>query len=238
MTGSSKESPRIEDYFESKPTPDALVRQLGQSLILLKAQYELLSALVPSLSLTHSPTRSSSALGHLKPLINSRSVYSNTNLTGVNPSRASSFSFAASEETDEYYEDARSGLLPGEFFLEEENEALNEEDEDQRGRDSSDEADDDDDDYYVEEEEEEQYEGRDRAGSNETKRMERVMESEETSEKLEDESVNDATQTMVVERRRHLPVPASGDEFSMLGMLRKNVGKVSTSYHSFSLLSC
>lgn len=37
-----------------------------------------------------------------------------------------------------------------------------------------------------------------------------------------------------VRRRHQLPAPISGDEFSMLGMLRKNVGKASLSFTKVS----
>lgn len=138
----------------------------------------------------------------------------------MNASRASSFSFA-SEETDEYYEDAHTGMIPGEFFLEEEDgeRALDEED-DEDGEDG--------DDYYEEEEEVEEV--HDRTAT--------IVEEDEGEEEVEEKGQNmgeeDKLSTMVVERRKVLPAPASGEEFSMLGMLRKNVGKVSPSAVSFT----
>lgn len=226
-TGSqSKASPGLgDDYFESKPTPDALVRQLGQSLSHLKAQHDQLTSLIPALAASllrqeqlhqfqqqqhHLQlTRPSSALANLPhssrypSRAHSTAYGGNGSIHGG--SRASSFSMA-SEETEEYYEDARTGI-PGEFFLKEEEEdrekVLEEEDEGEE-----------DDEYGDDEEiyEEDAYE-------------------EDETRKIQDEveargAVGDQSTTMMVERRKALPAPASGEEFSMLGMLRKNVGKV------------
>lgn len=111
----------------------------------------------------------------------------------------------ASEETgDEFYEDARTSG-PGEFFLEEEHaESVLEEDED---------------DYY--EEEEDDYD----------EEEEIEIEKEATRRKISNASkvVRDEVDpsSIKVDRRKILPAACSGEEFSMLAMLRKNVGKVS-----------
>lgn len=116
----------------------------------------------------------------------------------IAPSRASSISLAASEDTEEFYEDAPTG---GEFFLEEEQERSD--DEPLSGSDEED--------FFPEMEE----------------FTEEKDDSYQREEKARTERVRRKTLIGEVRRRKVLPAPVSGDEFSMLSMLRKNVGKVS-----------
>jgi len=183
------------DYFDAKPTAEQLVRMYAHALATLKAQHNELVQLVKASQVQAPGLGERDETGPL-----GLRTYASRSSAGYHrhtPSRASSFS-VASGETD--YEDA----LPGEFVLEEEESTSEKEseDEDTDHRQEDDTTDDDD-------------------GANSTY---------DSADNTQHNSPNPATPTAAetdkpVVRRAQLPHPIAGDEFSMLGLLRKNVGK-------------
>ncbi|KAL8280331.1 hypothetical protein RQP46_007248 [Phenoliferia psychrophenolica] len=194
-----------DDYFDARSSPSStitasgagvavvpehLVRQLGTALATLKSQHE---ALLLSLS-------SASSLSASHPHHNSHSHHSSFDSLprGGNPTGT---------PLQEYYE---PDDIPGEFFLDEEDEerGTGSAEEEEEGMGVEDEVDSF---SSVEEVDEEEREEEKRA------RGKREQASEVTA-KGRDTDVD-------VVRRTAMPFPTAGDEFSMLGMLRKNVGK-------------
>ena len=211
-TGSIKDLPRIEDYFEPKTTaPDDQshsIRQLGIAITALRAQQALIT------SLLHNAATSRIESPILAPgdaRIGSGSStrgYASRNPFPLPGSRASSISLATSEDTtDDYYEDA--GM--GEFFLEEEGDDDVSSDEESIAKQEESDA----------EVDEAEREAEEYAAAN-----------DDSLEAIAEDKVVESTKPTLFEvaRRVQLPKPVSGDEFSMLSMLRKNVGKVRRSF--------
>ncbi|BGP01955.1 Oxysterol-binding protein 3 [Rhodotorula toruloides] len=206
-------------YFDAKSTPsgggtqDLLLRQLQTAISALRQSHADLSTAISSLS-SHPPRAGS-------PVYASRSHPTRAS------SRASFSSFFSVENGSEDWFDA----VPGEFVLEEE--------ERRRGVSQGDEEEEDEDD------EEEEAKTEERSGSSGGEAS-TIVEDEEDDESGDEED-DDAETTRApspageggagssvakglqegtqVQRRKQLPSPVAGDEFSMLSMLRKNVGK-------------
>ncbi|KAI5477524.1 oxysterol-binding protein [Pseudohyphozyma bogoriensis] len=204
-----KETVRPDDYFDVKPNPSLgspngdspLSKQLAIAIATIKAQQELLAETINRVTVSHA----SSTSREYSPL---RTYASRSSAAFVRaPSRASSIH---SGETQDFYEDA----LPGEFILEEE--ASDEEDVEE-GESSGEERYSDTSFASVEEEEE------GRGGHHEKEETE--VEARQSGETEGEGETMTISEGMQVKRREQLPAPISGDEFSMLGMLRKNVGK-------------
>ncbi|KAK4701955.1 oxysterol-binding protein-related protein 3/6/7, partial [Phenoliferia sp. Uapishka_3] len=219
-----------EDYFDPRTAPPPLpshspsvlpehiIRQLGVAVHTLKAQHDKLLETINSAAFqasfvhAHSPSFTESRSTTPVPL----RTYASRSSAAFYPSRSGSASRASSitsgETNEEYYEpeEGYDIIMPGEFVLEE--------DEDVEGGSSSEsehqadeEADEKSFDTVEEADEEEQEEEKKERMRN---RKEGASEMTTMGHKVED-----------VVRRAQLPAPIAGDEFSMLGMLRKNVGK-------------
>ena len=222
-------SSSTEDYFDPRASPgpsssgavpEHIVRQLSTALATLKSQHESLLSTLNSSSFSphghshHSSfdSRSSTPLRTYASR-SSAAFFPVRTSSGGPTSRASSIN--SGETGEEYYEPEGELGMPGEFVLEDDEELDGD-----SGSGSGSGRDDDDEEpnsfasvEEVDEEEEEEKEReklRKRSGS-------RVQSASEVTTKGE---------TAVVVRRPQLPAMIAGDEFSMLGMLRKNVGKV------------
>ncbi|BGP33988.1 Oxysterol-binding protein 3 [Rhodotorula toruloides] len=215
-------SPVAEEpsYFDAKSTPsgggtqDLLLRQLQTAISALRQSHADLSTAISSLSHPTFPPRAGS------PVYASRSHPTRAS------SRASFSTFFSVENGSEDWFDA----VPGEFVLEEE--------ERRRGVGQGDEEEEEEDEEEDEDDGEEKIEERNGSSGGEAST---VVEDEEDDESGDDDDAettrapsptgagssvaNGLQEGTQVQRRKQLPSPVAGDEFSMLSMLRKNVGK-------------
>ena len=197
--------------------PDHVVRQLSTALATLKAQHaELLLTLSQhSSSHLHSHPHSHSHHSSFDSLPRASTplrTYASRSSAGfpIRNSGSRASSIVSMEGSEEYYEPED---MPGEFFLDEE---------DEEAVGSSGSAEEDEEEEEEEEEEVESFSSLEDGEEDRSRGRERQGESEMT------------TRPEDVKRRHAMPFETAGDEFSMLGMLRKNVGKVSPSPLTFS----
>lgn len=231
-----------------------MLKALGHAISIIKAQHDLLASQINTLPTLGTATSPSPYLpsgplsvpGGLRSAHGSRAGLYTTGNGSIgdvgaalghrrNRSRASSFSIDSEDTTNDFYEDA----IPGEFIMEDEDSDEDVEDKvrnplsngtGEKGDKGSKELStapsfSSSNDESLQEEEDED----DDSSEDSTKNLATRVDSEKVKEKVE-----------TVRRRNQLPAPVSGDEFSMLSMLRKNVGKVwQISHHqsSFSLVS-
>ncbi|CEQ42845.1 SPOSA6832_04710, partial [Sporobolomyces salmonicolor] len=235
-------------------SPSSVLFQFSHALATLKASQDALTPADQTTAFNlGSPASSNSTLGSPPP-VNGGPLYASRSANGSSggfypthrstPSRASSRAslgsfFSVEGGDEEYWHDA----VPGEFVLEED------QDLDQTGSGSGSGSDSDSEEDEDEDEEAEGgssgSEGADKGkGAGQTHRNRRSMIVEESEEYDEDEETDEeamqAEETshrrkstkedgvealQEVERRTQLPAPVSGDEFSLLSVLRKNVGK-------------
>lgn len=192
-----------DDYFEAKPmNGDLLMKQHGQALASLRQQHDALVA-----ALRAFPQHASQAALHSPALPPPHSMSFDGNRPLSTYASRSSAAFHRSTPSRASSFSIASGetgdfydALPGEFMLEEEDKSSGEEED-------------------VEEEEGPGESGFIGFGGGGDDRSSAESESGEV-ERMPPEPVG------AVHRRTRLPSPVTGDEFSMLGLLRKNVGKV------------
>jgi hypothetical protein len=200
-----------EDYFEAKSTTESLIKQLSQAIATIKSQHIILAECVSTLPQL-ARDDSMVPLHGIRTYASRSSAYQPT--APYPGSSRSSFSMN-SGDTEDFYEDA----MIGEFVLEEEEASASGEDESGNESDS----------------------GAGDATFASTEEEGVVHSRQTTEEEAEDDRRSGSGQTEVphspvtVRRRPQLPAPITGDEFSMLGMLRKNVGKVSSPVSFFEL---
>ncbi|KAM0749584.1 hypothetical protein T439DRAFT_327262 [Meredithblackwellia eburnea MCA 4105] len=239
---------------KSSPTPpppvysEHVVKQLGTTVAALKAQYDVLLEIL--VAATHGTEGGGYGVGYYgsRQASEDSSYYGGDqtarSLTPVPlrtyASRSSAAFFPASSRpgstrassilsghtTDEEFYEPDEGIMPGEFVLEEEEEEeLSSSDEeshkshkkgDKKGSDSEESKDDVMSFESIDELEEGEVDDEERE---EQRREERLRRKPSPGAGGKQEEVK------AVERRSQLPHPIAGDEFSMLGMLRKNVGK-------------
>lgn len=240
--GKSTNGGGIEDnYFDVKPTSDSLLKALGHAISIIKAQHDLLASEInalPTLGTAippspFSPSGAFSVPGGLRSAHVSRAGLYNTENGSMgsvgaglghkrNRSRASSFSIDSEDTTNDFYEDA----IPGEFIMEDE-ESDEEMEDEVRSPTSAD--------GIVKGVEGSKQKPKAPSFSSMNDENSQEEEEEEDDDSSVDSTKNIATRSTggkveekveTVRRRDQLPAPVSGDEFSMLSMLRKNVGKV------------
>lgn len=182
-----------------------MIHQLGAALTALKTQQNLLTSILASTLIPRGNSPAPDSFNERYHSNNSTRNYASRGFGTIPQSRASSISLATSEDTDDYYE-ATSAM--GEFvFQDDEDDDGSDEEEGYKNRDDVI-----DDDQYPDADE----------------YVEVVEPSLDQIPEGEVAMLRKSTIVAPVSRRAQLPSPVSGDEFSMLSMLRKNVGKVRT----------
>lgn len=190
------------EYFDAKPTAEQLVRMYAHALAALKVQHHELARAVRAAQEAQAP-----ALGGAGGRGGERErereetgplglrTYAGRSSAAYHRHTPSRASSFSIASGETDYEDA----LPGEFVLEEEDSASDKSSEEEGEKDSD-------------EEEEEGNSSYDSAGPS-------------PQGGTPNPAAPTATAAGPVVRRSQLPHPIAGDEFSMLGLLRKNVGK-------------
>ncbi|BGP18444.1 hypothetical protein JCM10213_003177 [Rhodosporidiobolus nylandii] len=217
--------------FSGTPPNDLLLRQLQSAIASLKLHHDQLTAAVHALPRSPPPHP---YFGHDRPLspLGSPHITRSHSALGFHPghtrnapsrassSRASFTSFFSATEGDDWQD-----TIPGEFVLAEEEESSREGSQapspDRRRRESE-----------ISEGEstiaEFESEGEDYDSGEETEEEFVDGQDEDDRATISGEASSSGSALasgMQVQRRQQLPSPVAGDEFSLLGMLRKNVGK-------------